>query len=91
MGRGTPPAVTHESKQTKVDDWTVPIAVDGRPAQLTGTLWWTPQPGGGPPAGAIAGLAALVLAGAGVVVVVRRRRRGGGGAPSADGPAREAW
>ena len=76
MGKGTPPAVKDESKQTKVDDWTVPIAVDGRSAQITGTLWWTPQPEGGAPVGAIAGLAALVVAGAAVVVVVRRRRRG---------------
>lgn len=107
MGKSTPPAVKDESKLTKVDDWTVPIAVDGRPGEIAGTLWWTPQPGGGPPVAAIVGLIALVVAGGAVVLVVRRRRRdggGGGGRPRADDDAvpsppaagapsagREAW
>jgi hypothetical protein len=75
MGQGTPPAVKDASKLTKVDDWVVPVRVDGAPARITGTLWWTPPPGGGPPVGAIAGLAAIVVVGLGAVVVVRRRRR----------------
>jgi hypothetical protein len=94
MGKGTPPAVEDESQTTRVDDWSVPIAVDGERGEITGTLWWTPTPGGGPPIAAIAGLAALVLAGGAFVVFVRRRRRGDGGddaAAAASGAQREAW
>jgi hypothetical protein len=94
MGQGTPPAVKDESKTTRVDDWSVPIAVDGEPGEITGTLWWTPTPGGGPPVAAIAGLAALLVAGGAFVVFVRRRRRGDGGddaAPAASAAQREAW
>jgi hypothetical protein len=99
MGQGTPPAVKDESKLTRVDDWSVPIAVDGRTGRISGTLWWTPQPGGGPPVAAIAGLIVLVIAGVAVVLVVRRRRGGGGGGgdgnrlrqEDAPATAREAW
>ncbi len=89
MGKGTPPAVKDESKLTKVDDWAVPIAVDGRPGKITGTLWWTPQEDGGPPVAAIVGFGAIVVLGAGAVVVVRRRRRAGTTAAGAG--QGEAW
>jgi hypothetical protein len=74
MGKGVPPQVTDTSKRQKVDDYTIPIRIDGRRGAIAGTLWWTPLPGGGPPAAAIAGLVAFLLAGLGLVVVVRRRR-----------------
>jgi len=85
MGKGTPPAVKDESKLTRVDDWSVPIRVDGRTGAITGTLWWTPQAGGGPPVGAFVGLVVLMLAGGAFVLLVRRRRRGGGGGAVSSG------
>jgi hypothetical protein len=74
MGQGKPPAVRDEQVQTKVFDWEVPVRVDGRRAQITGTLTWIPTPGGGGPP--IAALVAVVLAGVLLLVVVRRRRAG---------------
>jgi hypothetical protein len=88
MGKGTPPVVKDDKKLTKVDDWAVPVSVDGRAARITGTLWWTPRPGGGPPIAAIVAFAAVVLAGAGAVLRVRRRR---GRVPAGADESREAW
>ena len=83
MSLGEPPQVRDPDVRTKVFDWTVPLRVGGRAAQITGTLEWTPvDRGGGVPVQAVAALGALVLAGAAAVVVVRRRR---------SGRAREAW
>jgi hypothetical protein len=96
MGTGTPPIVTDPSQTTKVNDWTIPIAVDGQAGRIFGTLWWTPQAGGGPPAAAIAALVALILLGGGSALLVRRRRRERG-LPVApplgrgDGTGKEAW
>jgi hypothetical protein len=86
MGTGTPPAVKDTSKTTKVNDWSIPIAVDGSAGAITGTLWWTPQEDSGPPIAALAGLIALALVGGGFVRFVRSRRRRG-----ATTPQREAW
>jgi hypothetical protein len=86
MGSGTPPAVKDTSKTTKVNDWSIPIMVDGTAGAITGTLWWTPQQDSGPPVAAIIGLVALALAGVGFVFFVRSRRRRG-----ATTPQREAW
>jgi hypothetical protein len=86
MGTGTPPAVKDTSKTTKVNDWSIPIAVDGAAGAITGTLWWTPQEDSGPPIAALAGLIALALVGGGFVLFVRSRRRRG-----ATTPQREAW
>jgi hypothetical protein len=86
MGTGTPPAVKDTSETTKVNDWAIPVKVDGQDGSITGTLWWTPQQDSGPPMAAIVGLIALVLASGGFVFFVRSRRRRG-----AAQPQREAW
>jgi hypothetical protein len=92
MGRGTPPAVKDTSKTTKVNDWSIPITVDGAPGKIFGTLWWTPQDDSGPPIGAIVGLIALALVGGAFVLVVRSRRRGAASAAEEGAqPSREAW
>lgn len=94
MGTGTPAAVKDTSELTKVNDWSIPVAVDDRPGAITGTLWWTPRDDPGAPVGAIVALVALALVGAAFVVFIRRRRRRGPpAATSADAPAaqREAW
>jgi hypothetical protein len=95
MGTGTPPAVKDTSKLTKVNDWAIPVKVDGQDGAITGTLYWTPKDDSGAPIGAIAALVALALLGAAFVVVVRRRRRRGpppaGSAPPEPRKQREAW
>lgn len=97
MGTGTPPAVKDTSKLTKVNDWSIPVQVDGRTGAITGTLYWTPKDDAGAPIGAIVALAALAVIGVGFVVFVRRRRRRPPSAAPADAAApererqREAW
>lgn len=94
MGSGTPPAVKDASKPTKVNDWSIPVKVDGQDGSITGTLYWTPQDDSGAPLGAIIALVALLLVAAAFVVVVRRRRRRGPPTASPVGEPqaqREAW
>jgi hypothetical protein len=86
MGTGVPPAVKDTSKRMKVNDWTIPIEVDGKRGTIDGTLFWVPKDDPPVPIGAIVGLVVLALVGAGFVVFVRVRRRRGEAKP-----AREAW
>ncbi|MDO9406917.1 hypothetical protein [Patulibacter sp.] len=72
------PQVTDASKKQKVVDWQVPIVVGGTPADIGGTLYWTPQEAGFPLPAAI-GLVAVLLVGGGLVLLVRRRRGPGAG------------
>jgi hypothetical protein len=88
MGTGTPPAVKDTSKRTKVNDWAIPIKVDGKDGTIDGTLFWVPKDDPPAPIGAIVGLVALAVVGVAFVVFVRRRRRRG---PPAGEAAREAW
>ena len=84
MAEADPEAVTDKDVRTKVFDWEVPIAVDGRSGAISGTLFWTPVESSGlgvlP---AVLAFAALVIAICVAVAVTRRRR-----APAA---ASEAW
>lgn len=43
MGDGTPPQVVDTSQRTKVFEYTIPIKIDGRPATVSGTLFWAGQ------------------------------------------------
>jgi hypothetical protein len=83
MSESDPEAVADEDVRTKLYDWKVPIAVDGRPGAIAGTLFWTPVPSSGPPLPLIIAFGVLVVPLAAAVVVVRRRR--------AAQPAAEAW
>lgn len=86
MADGDPPQVRGKTdERQKVFDWKVPMTVDGKPAAITGTLWWRGT-GGGMPVGAIVAFAVIALAGVGLVVFVRRRRGDDDGGPKA-----EAW
>jgi hypothetical protein len=78
-----PPQVTDESKETKVKDWRVPLAVAGAPGAIEGTLTWVGEPGSGSsfPTAAVVSLVVLVLLAVGAVVLVRRRRAAGEQAP----------
>jgi hypothetical protein len=64
-----------ESARVKVFDWKLPIAANGRPAAVSGTLTWLGKDGGGFPIAAAVSLAVVVLASVALVAVVRRRRR----------------
>jgi hypothetical protein len=82
MAEADPEQVEDEDVRTKIFDWRVPMRVDGRGAEITGTLFWTPVPSSGLPLPAIFGFAGLVILLCIGVVIVRRRR--------AAAPA-EAW
>jgi len=75
MSKGDPEQVTDKGVRTKVFDWNVPVEVDGRPSDITGTLFWTPAPGGSVPWAPIAGLTLAAIAALGAVTVRRHRRR----------------
>ena len=82
MAEADPEQVKDKDVRTKIFDWQVPMRVDGRRAEITGTLFWTPVASSGLPLPAIFGFAGLVILLCIVVVIVRRRR--------AAAPA-EAW
>jgi hypothetical protein len=74
MSEDDPEQVKDKDVRTKVFDWKVPIAVDGRAGAITGTLFWTPT--------ASSSLSLVpIFAGSAVLIVllaaiaIRRRRR----------------
>jgi len=91
MAPGTPEEVTDEAKRTKIFDWSVPMAVGGRPVRALGTLMWEPDEESDssvvPIIAAGVGLAALV---AGLGLFLGRRRRKPAPAAAAK-PTKEAW
>lgn len=94
MAKTTPQQVKDKKERTKIYDWKIPMAADGKTVAITGTLFWRGDPGGDTPIGAIIGLVVLALGGLALVIVVRRRRAAAdaaGGGPSSGGPEREAW
>jgi len=80
--RPVPPQVTDTSKQTKVEDWRVPLLVAGQAGDVLGTLTWLGEPGGGSsfPTAAVVSLVVLALLAVAAVVLVRRRRAAEAGA-----------
>ena len=75
MSKGDPEQVKDKSVRTKVFDWKVPVEVDGKPSDITGTLFWTPTPGGSVPWVLIVGLTLAAIAVLGAVTVLRHRQR----------------
>jgi hypothetical protein len=75
MSKGDPEQVKDKSVRTKVFDWKVPVEVDGKPSDISGTLFWTPTPGGNVPWALIIGLTVAAIAVLGGVTVLRHRRR----------------
>ena len=89
MGQQLPPQVKDKAKKYKIDDYKVPIVVNGVHGFVNGTLFWNGEPSGFPIAAAIS-LVAIALAGGGLVFYVRRRRSAAAPATSAP-PVKEAW
>jgi hypothetical protein len=84
MGKSDPPNLKDKGVKTKIDNWTVPMMVDGQKGTIAGTLTWVPLDEGGLPVGAIFAFAALLIALSIAVFLIRRRR-----SPDDDEPARE--
>jgi hypothetical protein len=74
MSKSLPPEVKDKKAKTKIFNWRVPIEVGGKPASLTGTLYWDPE-NSTAPVGAFIGLGAFCVLAIGFVLVVRTRRR----------------
>ena len=87
MGKTDPPNLTNKDVRTKIDDWEVPVEIDGQKGQIAGTLTWVPLDEGGLPLGAIFAFAALIIVLCIVVIIVRRRRS----EPAAEKETVEAW
>jgi hypothetical protein len=86
MGKGDPPGLEDKGQRQKLNDWSVPIEIDGQKGSIAGTLTWVPLEDDRLPVGAIIGFAALVIVLAIAVFIVRRRRS----APARE-EAVEAW
>jgi hypothetical protein len=97
MAAANPPNVKDKSKKTKIDDWTVPIAVNGSKGDIAGTLTWVGKSSAPLPVGAIVVFAGLLIVLSLAVVLIRRRRGGGtadatgGGGGASEKAAAEAW
>lgn len=72
MGQGDPPQVGDRSERTEIFDYSIPILVGGRSAELEGTLYWVGS-GGGPPVWPFILLGGIAVGGAGWVLIRRRR------------------
>ena len=88
MSQSDPPGLKDKNRRQKIDDWTVPIQVNGRRGAIKGTLTWVPLPNAPLPVGAIFAFAALVIVLLIAVFVIRRRREAAGDAGE---PVAEAW
>ena len=90
MSQGAPPQVKDKGVRTKINDWTVPVRVNGKPGAISGTLTWVPSASQPLPLGAIFAFAALLIL-LSLGVFVARRRRGRRRDDARVGGATEAW
>jgi hypothetical protein len=91
MGKADPPGLKDKSVKTKIDDWNVPILLDGKRGAISGTLTWVPLDEGGLPLAAIFAFAALLIALSIAVFVIRRRRATGDEDTTREKETVEAW
>ncbi|MEI6447505.1 MAG: hypothetical protein WCO96_06460 [Actinomycetes bacterium] len=78
MSTAVPRQVRDRANRTKIQDWTVPMTVGGKPTTVKGTLWWRGESGGFPTVAVVAfGLLAGLVLGLAVILVMRRRGIGG--------------
>jgi hypothetical protein len=90
MGTGDPPNLKDKGVRTKIDDWSVPLRVNGKAGAISGTLTWVPRANAPLPLGAIFAFAALLIVLSLLVFVIRRRRGQTAGEPDPR-KAAEAW
>jgi hypothetical protein len=69
-----PPQLQDKDVRTKIDDWEVPVQIDGQSGTIAGTLTWVPTEEGSLPVGAIVAFAGLVIVLSLAVFFIRRRR-----------------
>jgi hypothetical protein len=86
MAHTVPPEVNDQHKKTKIFDYAIPLSVNGRPASLTGTLYWIGTPKGAPTAAIVALIAVGAVAIAFVLIVRRRRRAATAASPAGPDP-----
>ncbi|HVO53658.1 MAG TPA: hypothetical protein VMT37_04520 [Solirubrobacterales bacterium] len=93
MSPDLPPVVKDQSKKTKVFDYKIPISVEGKKGDVSGTLYWVGPASTSKTPFIVTGIAIVLIGGALVLWVRRRRRREDDGqGPSAPlEPAKEAW
>jgi hypothetical protein len=89
MSRSTPPQVKDQSKRTKIFDYRIPMSVDGKQANLTGTLYWVGPADTSKAPFLIIGT--VIVVGLLVMVVVVRRRRAAPQARPDEKEPKEAW
>ena len=70
-----PTQVKDKSQKTKIFDYEIPMAVDGKTTTLHGTLWWVGSAGTSKLPFVIAAI--VIVLGGGALVLWLRRRRGG--------------
>jgi hypothetical protein len=75
----------------KIFDWSVPLTVDGRRANVVGALFWESGSSGGFPGWLVGLLVALAALGVAALAALRRRRARPEALPRPDDPAREVW
>ena len=90
MGTGDPPQLKDKGVRTKIDDWSVPVRINGKPGAINGTLTWVPMPSAPLPLAAVFAFAALLIVLSLMVIVIRRRRAQGDTEPRSE-QAAEAW
>jgi hypothetical protein len=98
MSKSLPPQVKDTGKKTKIFDYEIPIAVDGKKGAIDGTLYWVGSASTSKLPFIVAAIV-IVLGGGALVLYVRRRRHddegdGGdreGGTPRRTEPVGEAW
>jgi LPXTG-motif cell wall-anchored protein len=93
MSPDLPPVVKDQSRKTKVFDYEIPISVEGKKGDISGTLYWVGPASTSKTPFIIVGIALVLIGGALVLWVRRRRRREDDDQdPSAPlEPAKEAW
>jgi hypothetical protein len=89
MSRSTPPQVKDQSKRTKIFDYRIPMSVDGKPANLAGTLYWVGPADTSKAPFLIIG--AVIVLGLLAMIIVVRRRRAAPESRKAEKGAKEAW
>jgi hypothetical protein len=78
MSKSVPPQVKNKGTKTKIFDYEIPVAVDGKKGAINGTLFWVGSASTSKLPFIIAAIV-IVLGGGALVLYIRRRRNDGDG------------